>query len=277
MNTKLIDKRVECLPMKRSLGGGYFFTHVASENSRDKCLDAKSIKKEKILAMTKMVNNIAHRWRQPLNTLAIMIQDLKYAKANNELTDEYIENMSACSMRVINRMSKIIDEFRLILEPAEEAFIFDVKQILQKAVHFASDSIAAQNIKICMRCRGNVMVFGYPEAFSQAILKILLNAKEALLKSSSQHRNINIYMSQKDGKCVIKISNNGPKIENERLEQIFEPYYTTKECKNGNEGLGLYSVKMLIEEIMDGKISVSSDENRTVFEITLNALPQTIG
>lgn len=271
MNTKLTDKTTEYMLLKHSLCKRQL---AASANNSvyNKHINVKDAKKEKILAMTKMVNNIAHRWRQPLNTLAIMIQDLKYAKANNELSDEYIENMSACSMRVINRMSKIIDEFRLILEPAEEAVIFNVKQILQKAVYFASNSIAAQNIKICMRCRGNITVFGYPEAFSQAILKILLNAKEALLKSSNQNRNINIYMSQKDGKCVIKISNNGPKIENERLDQIFEPYYTTKECKNGNEGLGLYAVKMLIEEIMDGKISVSSDENRTVFEITLNVL-----
>lgn len=246
-----------------------------SDDIRKKHNHINRYNKEKIAAMTQMINNIGHRWRQPLNALAIMIQDIKHAKEYGELSYEYLEAVCARSMNIIDRMSKTIDEFRFIFKPSEDAVVFDVKRRLQGAVRFVSDSMAAHNIKIDMRCRDDVSVFGYPEAFSQAILKILSNAKEALLESGVKEPRIHIYMSLKNGDCVIKISNNGPKIDDCHLNRIFEPYYTTKDEGKGDQGLGLYAVKMLIEEAMSGDVSVVSNDESTTFKIILKALPQT--
>ena len=59
---------------------------------------------------------------------------------------------------------------------------------------------------------------------------------------------------QEDGRISILVKDNGPGIPSDRIKQIFEPFYTTKE---EGTGLGLYITKQLVEK-NGGKISVKS-------------------
>ena len=70
----------------------------------------------------------------------------------------------------------------------------------------------------------------------------------------------------KQEKLEIEILDNGGGIKNEIISRIFEPYFTTK--KDGM-GLGLYMAKIIIEEKMNGMITVRNDSNNVVFTIKL--------
>ncbi len=247
---------------------------ATTSGATNKIEEARRFDREKIRAMTRMIRNIAHVWRQPLNALAISIQDLKEANRYGDLNNEYLEDMCARSMRLINRMSKTIDDFRLMLEPNEEAMAFDVKKRIQRIEWFVADSMAANGIKLETKYINDVFVYGYPEAFSQALLNVLANAREAILESQEHKIEpfgvVSIEMKLKRRKCVVKISNNGPKIEEEHLNKVFEPYYTTREPGKGSVGLGLYAVKTVIEEAMGGEVSIASSEKLTSVEIALD-------
>jgi len=67
---------------------------------------------------------------------------------------------------------------------------------------------------------------------------------------------------------VIKIENDGPKIQDENLKQIFDAGFTTKNNKDGNHGFGLSIVKELVESY-NGSISVKSSDKSTEFKIML--------
>lgn len=67
---------------------------------------------------------------------------------------------------------------------------------------------------------------------------------------------------------VIKIENDGPKIPEEDLENIFNAGFTSKDNKNGNHGFGLSIVKELVESYR-GNISVRSSDKSTEFKIVL--------
>ncbi|MDD3467738.1 MAG: PAS domain S-box protein, partial [Campylobacterales bacterium] len=75
------------------------------------------IQQSKMAAMGEMISAIAHQWRQPLNALAITIQDVKMAKHYGEMTDEYINDMVSGAMSQIKFMSKTIDDFRNFFKP----------------------------------------------------------------------------------------------------------------------------------------------------------------
>ena len=67
---------------------------------------------------------------------------------------------------------------------------------------------------------------------------------------------------------VIKIQNNGPKIEDEIIDKIFDVGFTTKENSNKEHGLGLAIVKEIVER-NNGKVSVSSNDTITEFIIKI--------
>jgi two-component system sensor histidine kinase AgrC len=70
------------------------------------------------------------------------------------------------------------------------------------------------------------------------------------------------------GNAVIKIENNGPKIQEEHLKDIFEAGFTTKENSDSSHGYGLSIVKELVEN-SNGKVQVKSTDTATEFKIVL--------
>lgn len=98
---------------------------------------------------------------------------------------------------------------------------------------------------------------------SQVIINLIKNAMQAVENISGPKITISAY-ENKSKKCEIKIINNGPEIPSEIMEQIFIPFFTTKE--NGS-GIGL-SLSRQIMKNHGGSIGVTSSPGNTVF--TLN-------
>mgnify|MGYP000541819517 CR=1 FL=1 len=100
----------------------------------------------------------------------------------------------------------------------------------------------------------DLIVYGYPNEFKQSILSIINNCRDSILKRRQNEDIeglIKINISSKEDETCIKIQDNGIGIKEEYLEKIFEPFFTSK--KNG-DGFGLYMVKLIIEDKMNGKI-----------------------
>ena len=99
---------------------------------------------------------------------------------------------------------------------------------------------------------------------NQVFMNILVNAAQAI----DQHGEISIKTSQEDGYIIVSISDNGSGICEDKLDKIFEPFYTTKEVGKGT-GLGL-SIAYDIVKKHKGEISVKSEIGKgTTFTISL--------
>ena len=115
----------------------------------------------------------------------------------------------------------------------------------------------------------NIEIVGFSNELGQSLINIVNNAKDALIKKSTNDKKvINITMEKIDGKVLITIADNGGGIDPDIIDNIFEPYFSTKQDKNGT-GLGLYMSKTIIEEHCHGNIKVSSSAEGTAFEIVL--------
>ena len=111
-------------------------------------------------------------------------------------------------------------------------------------------------------------VIGYPNEFGQAVLNIINNAKDALIEQDLKDKHINITIKKEGDNVLIIISDNAGGIPENIIDKIFDPYFSTKEDKNGT-GLGLYMTKTIIEEHMDAKISVENSNKGAMFKIVL--------
>ena len=121
------------------------------------------------------------------------------------------------------------------------------------------------NIEITTNLDSKIEMLAYPSQLFQIWLNIIRNAFEAI--GDQQNGQIVISLHQTNGKAIIEIMNNGPKVPEEIVKNIFNPFYTTK-ASAGGSGLGLSVVKKAIESHY-GKITVLNTENNVKFVINL--------
>lgn len=110
-------------------------------------------------------------------------------------------------------------------------------------------------------------IYTFKNELLQVLLTMLNNSIEALNKENPNFY-IKIYNLLENEKLIIKIEDNAGGIPQNIIENIFEPYFSTKEEKNGT-GLGLYMSKLIIEDSISGKINVKVQDNITVFTIEI--------
>ncbi len=110
-------------------------------------------------------------------------------------------------------------------------------------------------------------MFGYPNEFSQVILNILQNARDALLERKVSGGQVSILSSASAENCkaVVAIADNAGGIPINILDKIFEPYFSTKGLQG--TGIGLYMLKTIIGTNMGGQLTVSNTDQGAEFRI----------
>ncbi|MGP1450013.1 MAG: response regulator [Wolinella sp.] len=226
------------------------------------------IQQSKLAAMGEMIGSIAHQWRQPINALAVKIQDIELAYETGDMNREYITQFIATSMDIISFMSHTIDDFRNFFRPSKATTRFRVMEELQKCIAMVQNKARRSKIKFLVdsRVSDDFMIIGYQNELKQVWLNLLKNAIDAIEERIETEpecdRNINFSIVSKDDVLEMIVSDSGCGIRSDVLEKIFDPYFTTKEQGRGT-GIGLYMSKIIIEKSMEGRISV---ENRPLPE-----------
>jgi len=216
--------------------------------------------------MGEMIAHIAHQWRQPLNVLSLMLADIGGAQKCNELTTDYLEQSLADCNFLIQKMSSTIDDFRNFFRPDKEITAFSALQQINVAISLVIPGFRNSNIEIRFDARNDVTLLGYPNEFSQVLLNLITNAKEAIIASGTDPGLIEIGIGERDGLGQVLVRDNGGGIPDEVGERIFEPYFSTK---THGTGIGLSMSKMIIERNMNGSIEVRRIEGGTEFLVTL--------
>src|SRR5208283_2728004 len=94
---------------------------TASRQEKEQLL----IQQSRMAAMGEMIGAIAHQWRQPLNVIGLIIQNLQMAFEYSELNKDGLKNAVATAMWQVNFMSKTIDDFRNFFKPSKEKELFE--------------------------------------------------------------------------------------------------------------------------------------------------------
>ncbi len=224
------------------------------------------LQQNRLAALGEMISNIAHQWRQPLNELGLIVQELPIVYDKGVFSREYLGESVAKFMKVLNHTSKTIDDFRNFFKPDKEMSPFRVKAVVDNALSLVAESFRLLAIKVTVRTIGDPVITGHPNEFSQAVLNILFNARDAFLERKVQEREIEIDIFQEGGAAVVTIADNAGGIPESILDKIFEPYFTTRGPEQGT-GIGLYMSKMIIEKNIPGKLSARNRESGAEFRI----------
>lgn len=242
-------------------------SRVAKRTAELREKDRQLLQQSRMAAMGEMINNIAHQWRQPLNTLGMNIQSLLLFYDMGDFDRDFLETSCNDAMGLIQYMSETVDDFRNYFKPDKEKVDFDVNQAIQSIINLVDNSFKHNGVKVVFKSKGEALINGYRNEFCQSILNIVQNASDALTERESCGGFVNITSSIKNGKAIITIIDNGGGIPEEIIDKIFDPYFSTKNL-NGT-GIGLYMSKSIIENSMGGNLTVRNVPDGAEFRIEI--------
>ncbi len=229
---------------------------------------AKNVEQEKMLlaqsrlaAMGELIAIIAHQWRQPLNVISTIANNVKIWLELKEYDIEKIKENCEHILRQINYLDTTIEDFRNFFKPQKNIVKTDFGKIVQKAVEILEHLLYVKDIELDIEKKSIKELKTYENDLLQAVINIIKNAVDAI--ENKRVRKIKILI---DG-CKLEIADNGGGVPSKIIKKIFEPYFSTKGEKG--TGLGLYLSKLIVEEKCKGKLELRNEKDGAVFTINL--------
>lgn len=228
---------------------------------------------QKMVSMGQMIENIAHQWRQPLSLITTGVSGIKLKKQLNDLDDDFFYKTLDSILNTSKYLSNTIDDFRYFFKPQKEKENFYLEKCCRKTIDLMNPNFSNKDIQITYKIE-NIQVCGYETELIQVLINILNNSKDALEFLNENEKFIFIDIFREDNKAVIEIKDNAGGIEEEIIDKVFEPYFTTKHQTQGT-GIGLFMCKEIINKHMNGQINIvntSFEDKNKIYKGTLTRI-----
>jgi len=244
---------------------------IKEEIKKNRAKDYQLIKQNRLAQMGEMISMIAHQWRQPLNSISSATNLLMLKAQLNMLNQETISQITTEIVDYTQDLSATIDNFIDFFKPTKQKQEATYTEVINKVLLIIETSIISKNINIIKELNSDILFQTYQNDLIQVILNIIKNAKEALLENNIK----NPYIKIQTLNNILMISDNAGGISEDIIDNIFDPYFTTRDQKNGT-GLGLYMSKMIIEEHCFGKLTVENTQDGAMFKIELSKITKRV-
>ncbi len=228
--------------------------------------DQTLIQQSRLAAMGEMIGNIAHQWRQPLNNVALIIQNIQMQYESGTLTREEMDSDIHEAMEVLLQMSHKIDDLRNFFRVDKERQGFFISKVVARTLELVSPNLGSHKIKVEIESDDEVTVTGYQNEYAQVLINIISNAREAAVERNISLPRIMIRITRENGRSVLSVRDNCGGIPDEILPKIFDPYFTTRGPDRGT-GIGLYMSKVIIEQNMAGQLTVRNVDGGAEFRV----------
>jgi PAS domain S-box-containing protein len=227
--------------------------------------DRMLILHDRLGIMGEMIENMAHQWSEPLNSLGLVVQQVPLYYDSGEFREFFRENTEK-AMGLIQGMSKTIEEFRSFFRPDRKITPFSVNKLIEHTLYLVEKSFKEQKVSIDLHSEGDPMANGYPNEYSEVLLNILMNARDQLVAHDVADALISIRCLAEEGRSVVTVTDNAGGIADQVMEHIFDPYFTTKGPEKGT-GIGLFMSKCIIDKNFAGSLTACNSDGGAQFRI----------
>lgn len=230
---------------------------------KDKELESSKLlaNQTKMIALTEMMGNIAHQWRQPLSVISTLASGTKTQMEFKIIKKVDIEKNLSLIVEQSQFLSKTIDNFRNFGTSNQEKDTIYFSEILDKAISLVEPILKNASIKIIKDYELDSKIYGDKNELIQSFFNVLNNSKEIFIEKNIpiENRYIFIRTQKIDNLFKIIIIDTAGGISQENKAKIFEPYFTTKH-KSLGKGLSLALTYRIIVDHHNGKIEVINEE-----------------
>lgn len=224
---------------------------------------------EHLASLGQLTAGVAHEIRNPLNTISTSAETM--LRKNLAPRDE--KELKEFILEEAKRLNNILTDFLSLSKIQPHKFrLVNLETLLDRVIVSAPGLLGTQ-IRIAKKIKmkpPEILTDG--ELLFQVLLNLALNAAEAIREKCRQNPDfdctrglIEFVISSNQAKMILEVCDNGIGIPADKIERIFDPFYTTKET---GTGLGL-SIANNIIEALGGRVTVGSKGDLTVFKILL--------
>ncbi|MEA1915003.1 MAG: transporter substrate-binding domain-containing protein [Campylobacterota bacterium] len=252
---------------------------VKEEVHENQLKDQQLFEQSRFAQMGEMIGMIAHQWRQPLAAISSTTINLQIKLELEHYNLSLIKDQEKCVHYFKKELADIedyvhvlthtIDDFRNFYKPNKEANEVNIKEPIVKALKIIKASLISDDITLIEEYHSKTELKLFDSELMQVFLNIIKNAQDNFKSQDIPKKEILIRTTDESEGIKIMICDNGGGIDQNVVPKIFDPYFSTKDKKNGT-GLGLYMSKIIIEEHHKGTINVHNIENQACFEIVIN-------
>ncbi|MGM0596109.1 MAG: ATP-binding protein [Myxococcota bacterium] len=222
-------------------------------------LEKEIARQEKLSALGRLSAGIAHEIRNPLTSIS---GSLELIKSSCSQTEDEINDLFDIVFGEINRLNSLITELLAFTHDKEyERMELDLVQFIEETIKLIKSNPEFKNRSIDYSGPENYNQTIDPDGFRQIMFNLIINALEADPSSK-----IKVKLKDREEYFILAVQDNGPGISSDKVDNIFEPFYTTKEK---GTGLGLSTARKIIEK-HNGKINLESTPGNTIFKIIIN-------
>ena len=224
------------------------------------------VQQSKMAEIGHIFGMVAHQWKQPLNAIALVSQNLRDESAQAIATPESIADDTQRIEKQVNYMARTITDFQNFLKPGRQKLPFDLSTALKEVIALIEPVAARHRAAIRLQTEAQAPIEGFKNEFMQVVLNLINNAIESIAQSGRAGE-IGIALHKEADRYRLEIQDNGAGLAAAMRGRIFEQFASTKGEKG--TGLGLYMARMIIEEKMGGKVALEGLENGVKVQIEL--------
>jgi len=230
--------------------------------------DQVLIEKSRLAAMGEMIEQIAHQWRQPLNTLSLINQNIYFKVILNTAEKDDLINAHDQTNEQLQYMSQTIDDFRNFSQPNKEKEEFIIEEVINSSLNLSEGSLKYAKVKTHLFSSREHKVFGMRHEMMQVFMNLIKNVQDIVVEKKLKGIWIKFFVETIGDDIVIRVEDNVGGIDKDKIASVFKPYFSTKEAFDGT-GIGLYMSKEIVEKSMLGEISVTNGDEGAIFKIVL--------
>lgn len=259
--------RLESTPVfLKDIASGSIF--VVTELTEKRQAQAALVSNERLAAMGRMANTIAHEINNPLEAITNILYILA-GKVDAQAGSDYL----ALAQEEVMRVSKITRQILSFNRESATATPVQISDLLEDVLALNNRSIIEKSITIRKEWKSKLVVCGFPAQLRQVFSNLLQNAIDA----SAPETQIVLRVSevprlgeQSERAVRVTFSDQGTGIPPQNLDRIFDAFFTTKGLKGS--GVGLWLSATIVREHR-GRIQIRSSTNAsksgTCFSVVL--------
>ncbi len=213
---------------------------------RAQLIEAEAHTADRLAILGTLASGLAHEIRNPLSAINLNLQMIEEELARSQAQSGEMAQLLGGAKSEIRRLERLARNFLVYAKPMQlDQSVVSLPEVLNEVAQLVAKECDREGIELVRQDgEGQLAVLGDPDLLKQAVVNLMVNAREAILARGDGPRRISLGARRDMDQVVVAICDSGPGIAEEEAGKLFDLFYSSK---RGGTGLGLPIAQRIVE------------------------------